>query len=149
VGQALVRPAHHRPGTDHHRDRIASTITTRTRPRGLERRSEVGLRRALGATTGQVRTQFLSEAILLALVGGAVGVVADAVATGVYASTKRWAVVIPTTAWAGGIAAGAAVVPAGHARPAGNRGIQRAPGHRHPTGSEEEVTDAIKAWIDR
>ena len=40
----------------------------------LERRSEIGLRRALGATKGHIRIQFLSEAILLALVGGAVGV---------------------------------------------------------------------------
>jgi putative ABC transport system permease protein len=71
----------------------------------LERRSEIGLRRALGATRGQIRTQFLSEAILLALAGGAVGVAAGAIATLVYATSKRWAVVIPTEAWAGGIAA--------------------------------------------
>jgi putative ABC transport system permease protein len=71
----------------------------------LERRSEIGLRRALGATRGQIRTQFLSEAILLALLGGAVGVVLGALATIVYAHTKHWAVVIPTEAWAGGIVA--------------------------------------------
>jgi putative ABC transport system permease protein len=71
----------------------------------LERRSEVGLRRALGATRGQIRTQFLLEAILLALFGGTVGVAAGALATVVYADTKHWAVVIPTEAWAGGIAA--------------------------------------------
>ena len=40
----------------------------------LERRSEIGLRRALGATQGQIRAQFLGESILLALIGGAVGV---------------------------------------------------------------------------
>jgi putative ABC transport system permease protein len=71
----------------------------------LERRSEVGLRRALGATRGQIRTQFLLEAVLLALLGGTVGVAAGALATVVYADTKHWAVVIPTEAWAGGIAA--------------------------------------------
>ena len=71
----------------------------------LERRSEIGLRRALGATRGQIRTQFLSEAILLALGGGAVGVATGALATAVYASTKGWAIVIPTTAWAGGFGA--------------------------------------------
>jgi putative ABC transport system permease protein len=75
----------------------------------LERRSEIGLRRALGATKGQVRTQFLTEAILLALAGGAVGVAAGALATTVYATTKHWAVVIPTEAWAGGIAAAIAI----------------------------------------
>jgi putative ABC transport system permease protein len=71
----------------------------------MERRSEIGLRRALGATRGQIRTQFLSEAILLALLGGAVGVVIGALATIVYAHAKHWAVVIPTEAWAGGIIA--------------------------------------------
>jgi len=70
----------------------------------LERRSEVGLRRALGATRGQIRAQFLSEAILLALLGGAAGVTIGSFATIVYAHTKHWAVVIPTEAWAGGIA---------------------------------------------
>jgi putative ABC transport system permease protein len=71
----------------------------------LERRSEIGLRRALGATRGQIRTQFLSEAILLALGGGAVGIAIGTIATVVYANTKHWAVAIPTEAWAGGIAA--------------------------------------------
>ena len=70
----------------------------------LERRSEIGLRRALGATKAQIRTQFLAESILLALIGGVVGVLAGAVATAVYAGTKSWAVVIPVEAWTGGIA---------------------------------------------
>src|SRR3954471_10805798 len=70
----------------------------------LERRSEIGLRRALGATKGQIRTQFLAESILLAVIGGVVGVLAGAAATAVYASSKSWAVVIPTEAWSGGIA---------------------------------------------
>ena len=70
----------------------------------LERRSEIGLRRALGATKGQIRTQFLAESILLAVIGGVVGVLAGAAATAVYASSKGWAVVIPVEAWSGGIA---------------------------------------------
>ena len=63
---------------------------------------------ALGATKGHIRTQFLSEAILLAVAGGAVGVIFGVVATAVYASAKGWAVVIPPLAWAGGL--GAALV---------------------------------------
>ena len=70
----------------------------------LERRSEIGLRRALGATESQIRTQFLAESILLAVIGGVVGVLAGAAATAVYASSKSWAVVIPVEAWLGGIA---------------------------------------------
>ena len=71
----------------------------------LERRSEIGLRRALGATRVQIRIQFLAEAILLALGGGALGVALGALATAVYATTKGWAIVIPTSAWAGGLGA--------------------------------------------
>jgi len=71
----------------------------------LERRSEIGLRRSLGATKGNIRNQFLSEAILLAVIGGAVGVTAGVISTAVYAMTKHWQVSIPTTAWAGGLAA--------------------------------------------
>ena len=74
----------------------------------LERRSEIGLRRALGATKGHIRVQFLSEAVLLAGVGGAVGVVCGVLATVIYATVKGWAVVIPPTALAGGL--GASVV---------------------------------------
>jgi putative ABC transport system permease protein len=71
----------------------------------LERRSEIGLRRALGATKGHIRIQFLSEAIVLSLAGGAAGVAAGAAATAIYARHKGWATVIPPEAWAGGIAA--------------------------------------------
>src|SRR4029450_11800932 len=71
----------------------------------LERRSEIGLRRALGATKANIRGQFLSEAILLALLGGAIGVAAGVLATAIYAQTKHWTVVIPTLAWAGGLGA--------------------------------------------
>ena len=69
----------------------------------LERRSEIGLRRALGATKAHIRTQFLAEAILLALLGGAVGVGLGVLSTAVYASAKGWTLVIPTVAWAGGL----------------------------------------------
>jgi putative ABC transport system permease protein len=71
----------------------------------LERRSEIGLRRALGATRGHIRTQFLSEAILLAAAGGIAGIATGALATAIYAHAKGWSTVIPTQAWAGGLAA--------------------------------------------
>jgi putative ABC transport system permease protein len=71
----------------------------------LERRSEIGLRRALGATRGHIRIQFLSEAVLLALVGGTAGVALGALSTTVYAHVKGWETVVPTEAWAGGIVA--------------------------------------------
>ena len=71
----------------------------------LERRSEIGLRRALGATKGHIRTQFLSEAILLALAGGAAGIVLGAAATAIYAHARGWAIVIPPLAWGGGLSA--------------------------------------------
>ncbi len=71
----------------------------------LERRHEIGLRRALGATRGQIRIQFLAEAVLLALAGGVTGVILGAVSTAIYAHAKGWAVVIPSEAWAGGLAA--------------------------------------------
>jgi putative ABC transport system permease protein len=71
----------------------------------LERRSEIGLRRALGATKGHIRVQFLSEAILLALLGGTLGVSLGVASTAIYATTKHWAIVVPVVAWTGGISA--------------------------------------------
>jgi putative ABC transport system permease protein len=71
----------------------------------LERRSEIGLRRALGATKGHIRTQFLSEAVLLALLGGGTGIVLGTISTAVYASIKHYGLVIPPLAWGGGIGA--------------------------------------------
>jgi putative ABC transport system permease protein len=72
----------------------------------LERRSEIGLRRALGATKGHIRLQFMSEAVLLSVLGGVVGVAAGALSTAIYASTQSgWLVVVPPLAWAGGFGA--------------------------------------------
>jgi putative ABC transport system permease protein len=47
--------------------------------------------------------------VLLALLGGTVGVAGGAVATAIYATTKHWAIVIPTIAWAGGFGAALAI----------------------------------------
>ncbi len=71
----------------------------------MERRSEIGLRRALGATRGHIRIQFLSEAILLAVIGGAAGVAVGAAATAIYAHARGWTVVVPPEAWIGGLGA--------------------------------------------
>ena len=69
----------------------------------LERRSEIGLRRALGATRGHIRLQFLSEALLLSALGGLAGVTAGAVVTAAYALSRSWTTVVPPVAVAGGV----------------------------------------------
>lgn len=71
----------------------------------IERRSEIGLRRALGATRAHIRRQFLTEAVLLAGAGGLVGVMLGAGVTAVYATSQDWKVVIPPIALVGGIIA--------------------------------------------
>ncbi len=75
----------------------------------LERRSEIGLRRALGATRGHIRTQFLAEAAMLSVLGGAVGIGAGALSTAIYATIKGWSIVVPAVAWAGGLGAALAI----------------------------------------
>jgi putative ABC transport system permease protein len=75
----------------------------------LERRSEIGLRRALGATKGHIRLQFLTESLILAGLGGAMGVVLGVLITVVYASNRDWGTVVPWYVPIGGIAASVAI----------------------------------------
>jgi putative ABC transport system permease protein len=74
----------------------------------LERRGEIGLRRALGASRKHVGIQFIAEAALLAAAGGAAGAVLGGFATTIYASARHWSTVVPV--WALAAAVGLALV---------------------------------------
>jgi putative ABC transport system permease protein len=71
----------------------------------MERRPEIGLRRCLGATKGQIRLQFLTESLLLAAIGGAGGVALGLAATSLYTATQGWPTVVPATATVTALAA--------------------------------------------
>jgi putative ABC transport system permease protein len=75
----------------------------------LERRSEIGLRRALGATRRHVSSQFLAEALLLSGLGGLSGVALGAGVTAAYDLARGWDVVVPITGLVGGVAAALAI----------------------------------------
>jgi putative ABC transport system permease protein len=75
----------------------------------LERRGEIGLRRALGATKRHISAQFLTESALLAALGGVAGLLFGAIATWVYAVAKNEPFVVPTWALIAAPAAGFAI----------------------------------------
>jgi len=71
----------------------------------LERRSEIGLRRSLGATRENIRTQFLTESLLLSVLGGGAGILLGSAVTAVYATVQGWPTIVPGWVVAGGITA--------------------------------------------
>ena len=75
----------------------------------MERRGEIGLRRALGATRRHIRAQFLLEALALAGIGGLAGVGLGSAVTAIYALGQGWRVVLPAVAIVGGIVSALAI----------------------------------------
>ncbi|MFC0108513.1 ABC transporter permease [Kibdelosporangium aridum] len=71
----------------------------------LERRGEIGLRRALGASRRHIRVQFLVESVVLSHLGGIAGLAIGSAVTAGYAAVREWDVVVPPAALLGGLAA--------------------------------------------
>ena len=71
----------------------------------IERRNEIGLRRALGATKFHIATQFITESLSLSLIGGGAGVLSGILITSIYATTRDWTIVVPLYSVSGGLLA--------------------------------------------
>lgn len=84
----------------------------------IERRGEIGLRRAIGATRAHILRQFLTESLILSAIGGLAGVAIGSAVTAGYSTLQGWRIIIPTVALGGGfvaallIGAGAGIYPA-------------------------------------
>ena len=75
----------------------------------IERRNEIGLRRALGATRAHIRRQFLTESLILSAIGGVAGVLLGILVTAFWANNEGWEIVIPPLAIVGGLASAFAI----------------------------------------
>jgi putative ABC transport system permease protein len=75
----------------------------------IERRREIGLRRALGATRRHIRLQFLTEALVLSAIGGVAGAGIGYLVTWAVAIANGWPTVVPPVVLAAGVASTLAV----------------------------------------
>ena len=75
----------------------------------IERRTEIGIRRALGALRGHIRLQFVFESALLAALGGVAGIILGALITVTYASSRDWVISVPTTSLGAGVGLAVAI----------------------------------------
>jgi len=73
----------------------------------LERRGEIGLRRALGARRGDIATQFVAESLVLAVAGGAAGLCVGTLVTAAWSRYRHWPTSLSLVALAGGMIAAA------------------------------------------